>query len=157
MHPASALLRQILVLNASLEFEMRRAMRINETDFQALQHIIASRSMSPGELATRMHLTSAAVTTIIDRLERAGHVQRTAHPTDRRRRLVCITPQAMQEAMEHLMPMIMESDASVKNMEPEAQQAVVGYLRATTEAIERRIRKMRETDPSSAPTPDELG
>ena len=66
MHPATVLLRQILELNEVMEFAMRREMSLNETDFQAMQHLIKHRSMSPGELAQFLHLTAAATTTVID-------------------------------------------------------------------------------------------
>lgn len=143
MHPATGLLRRILVLNAAMEFEMRRAMGVNETDFQAMQHLMPVTTMSPGELASLMHLTSAAVTSIIDRLVKAGHVERSAHPTDRRKRLISVTTGAKRDAMLHLMPMIMESDASVRAMDPAAQEAVERYLLATADAMERRTLYMQ--------------
>lgn len=150
MHEASVLLREVLVLNEAMEFEMRRAMGISETDFQAMQHLMTVPAISPGELAVLLHLTSAAVTTVIDRLERAGYIQRTAHPTDRRMRLISVTDQAKKEAMDHLMPMILESDASVRTLDALGQRAVVEYLRATVAAIERRTAHMRELGPPHA-------
>jgi DNA-binding MarR family transcriptional regulator len=45
---------------------------------------------TPGELQRALTLTSGAVTGVIDRLARAGHVRREADPDDRRRtRLYC--------------------------------------------------------------------
>ncbi|MEU4530495.1 MarR family transcriptional regulator [Micromonospora ureilytica] len=44
--------------------------------------------LASGELAERTGLTTGATTRLIDRLERAGHVRRTADPADRRRVLV---------------------------------------------------------------------
>ena len=43
-------------------------------------------SISPGELGRRLHLASGSVTALLDRLERAGHIERSLSQTDRRRR-----------------------------------------------------------------------
>lgn len=58
----------------------------------ALGHLYADGPLSPGAIAGRLHVTSASVTGVIDRLERVGLVERSPHPTDRRRVLVTITP-----------------------------------------------------------------
>ena len=57
--------------------------------------------MTAGELADGMHLTSGAITSVIDRLERAGWAKRVRDPGDRRRVLVEVTAkvQAMGDAI----------------------------------------------------------
>jgi DNA-binding MarR family transcriptional regulator len=45
-------------------------------------------SVTPGWLAERTGLTASAITGVVDRLERAGYVNRSADPTDRRRVIV---------------------------------------------------------------------
>jgi len=66
---------------------------LNRTDARALdvldQHVGA---ITAGELAQRMHLTTGAVTSVLDRLERAGWAKRVRDPDDRRRVLVQATP-----------------------------------------------------------------
>ena len=128
MHPATVLLRQILELNEVMEFAMRREMSLNETDFQAMQHLIKHRSMSAGELAQFLHLTAAATTTVIDRLAARGHIVRTAHPTDRRRQLISPSAESIKETMARLMPMILEVDAKVQTYNVDCQAAIVDYL-----------------------------
>ncbi|HEX5938372.1 MAG TPA: MarR family transcriptional regulator [Actinomycetota bacterium] len=44
--------------------------------------------MTAGRLAEESRLTTGAITAVIDRLERAGHVRRLPDPADRRRVLV---------------------------------------------------------------------
>ncbi len=44
-----------------------------------------------GHLGERVHLTSATLTGIIDRLEKSGLVERKPSPTDRRATLICLT------------------------------------------------------------------
>lgn len=52
---------------------------------------IARRPMPMGELAALLGVDPPNVTTLVDDLERAGLVERQAHPTDRRAKLVVAT------------------------------------------------------------------
>jgi len=63
---------------------------LNTTDLECLDLIQLQGRVSAGELAAATGLTSGAVTALIDRLERAGYVERVDDPADRRRVLVRI-------------------------------------------------------------------
>ena len=54
---------------------------------------IAKRPMSMRELASLLGIDPPNLTTIVDDLEDAGLVERQAHPTDRRVKLVVATPE----------------------------------------------------------------
>lgn len=51
--------------------------------------------LSPTEVARCVQLTTAGMTEILDRLERAGHLRRDPHPSDRRKVVVSLTPSAV--------------------------------------------------------------
>ncbi len=150
MHPASVLVRHILVLNEVMEFIMRREMDLNETDFQAMQHLMKQRSMSPGELAKLLHLTAAATTTVIDRLARKGHITRTPHPTDRRRLLISPSEQSERAAMEKLMPMIMDVDNKVRSYDDGEQAVIVDFLGSVVASMSSRVEDLKN---GHAPSP----
>jgi DNA-binding MarR family transcriptional regulator len=69
-----------------------RALGINLTDGRWLDVIDREGPVAAGRLAQASGLTTAAVTAVIDRLERAGYARRTADAKDRRRVLVELTP-----------------------------------------------------------------
>lgn len=71
---------------------------INRTDLRCLDIVQRLGGASAGELAREASLTTGAVTSVIDRLERAGYVAREADPSDRRRVLIRMTPEAYQAA-----------------------------------------------------------
>jgi DNA-binding MarR family transcriptional regulator len=71
-----------------------RALGINRTDARCLDVIDREEPVTPGYLAERSGLTTAAVTTVLDRMERAGLVTRERDTEDRRRVLVRLTPLA---------------------------------------------------------------
>ena len=72
---------------------------LNRTDVRALVAIMdAARGASPvtaGALGAAVDLSSASVTALVDRLERAGHVQRVRDSEDRRRVVLEMTDSAM--------------------------------------------------------------
>ena len=69
-----------------------RALGVNRTDGRCLDVIDREGPVAAGRLAQASGLTTAAVTAVIDRLERAGYARRTADAQDRRRVLVELTP-----------------------------------------------------------------
>jgi DNA-binding MarR family transcriptional regulator len=73
-----------------------RALGINRTDARCLDVIQREEPVTPGYLAERSGLTTAAVTTVLDRMERAGYVTRERDTEDRRRVLVRLTPLAQE-------------------------------------------------------------
>lgn len=82
----------------------RRYMRLNDTDMRALHYLIvcANRGAvaTPGGIAQHLGISTASTTKLLDRLERAGHLTRAAHPTDRRALAISITAGTQRAAME---------------------------------------------------------
>lgn len=63
----------------------------NATDMECLRFLFQKGMASPTELAKFTGLTSGATTAMLDRLEKAGFIERRPNPNDRRGTL--ITPQ----------------------------------------------------------------
>jgi MarR family 2-MHQ and catechol resistance regulon transcriptional repressor len=62
------------------------------SDFAVLEMLLHKGPLSVGEIGRRVDLTSGSITTAIDRLEQRGLVVRAAHASDRRARVVHLTP-----------------------------------------------------------------
>lgn len=73
---------------------------VNRTDVICLDILARLGTVPAGRLAEESRLTTGAVTAVLDRLERAGYVQRLADPSDRRRVLV-ETTERFKELAEH--------------------------------------------------------
>ena len=78
-----------LVLTSQISAE---AAGLGPTDFYTLNLLGAAGPLTAGQVADRTGLTTGAVTRLIDRLERAGHVRRVPDPIDRRRVHVELEP-----------------------------------------------------------------
>jgi DNA-binding MarR family transcriptional regulator len=71
---------------------------INRTDARCIDIVLLRGRLTAGELASAAGLSPGAVTTALDRLERAGFARRVRDPDDRRRVLVEPTDQMAQLA-----------------------------------------------------------
>ncbi len=73
-------------------------MGLNRTDFRVLGELVRHGGMGAGQLARLAGLSPSAMTTALDRLERAGYAQRVRNPTDRRSVRVEATPNALRSS-----------------------------------------------------------
>jgi len=71
---------------------------LNVTDLRCLELAIAEPGLTPGRLAELSGLTTGAVTGVLDRLEKAGFVERRPDPVDRRSVTVQPSPTRSEEA-----------------------------------------------------------
>jgi DNA-binding MarR family transcriptional regulator len=74
------------------------ALGLNRTDMRCLDVLEREGAVTAGRLAEATGLTSGAMTTALDRLERAGYAERVRDLQDRRRVLVQLTRSAQQNA-----------------------------------------------------------
>lgn len=105
-----------------------RILRLAPNDLQALEHLFADGPLGPAEIASRLGITTPAATALVDRLERAGHVERQRHPTDRRRLVVVPTPQAQAAAYVALAEMIEGMAEAGARLTPDERAVVARYL-----------------------------
>lgn len=69
---------------------------ITATQGMVLGFLNENDGVTSRELGERVMLDSATLTGILDRLEKAGLVERNPHPEDRRALSVCMTPQGSE-------------------------------------------------------------
>lgn len=120
---------------------------LGAADHKAFDVLDRSGPLAPSELATRLGLTRAAVTAMLDRLERAGHVRRSPDRADRRRITV--------QLVEHQDPVIAEAFASLgdamtavlSRYSPRQQAAILSFLSATTEALGTATQQLSDAPP----------
>jgi DNA-binding MarR family transcriptional regulator len=129
------LLRAVRELVAA-DREMRQAlgarMALGERDLRAVRVVIAAsrnaRAITPRELATELGISTAATTVLLDRLVAAGHVERAAHPTDKRSKVVVATPHAYTESRRQLAASHDAMRAAAAAVPPTARPAVLAFL-----------------------------
>jgi DNA-binding MarR family transcriptional regulator len=84
---------------------MKGDMDMNASDLSALRMLIIREQrgqiVSPHDLAHHLRISTASTTKLLDRLSRAGHIERRPHPTDRRARVIVLTSRSRQTFFEH--------------------------------------------------------
>ncbi len=79
----------------AISFQSRTDMKLGENDMKALRFLVAARHqnlvVTPGTLSEHLAISTASTTKLLDRLESAGHIERSPHPSDRRALMISIT------------------------------------------------------------------
>jgi DNA-binding MarR family transcriptional regulator len=81
-------IREVTRLTLVFSEQMASQLGVSTTDLECLNLVAAGGDVTAGALATRTGLTTGAITGAIDRLERAGLVERRKDDADRRKVLV---------------------------------------------------------------------
>lgn len=91
----------------ALDDAVATRLAINRTDLRHLE-LLADGPLSAGQLSDRSGLSPAAMTALIDRLERKGYVRRIRDAADRRRVFVELTDRSREAGCELYGPLVSE-------------------------------------------------
>ncbi|MGW0418630.1 MarR family winged helix-turn-helix transcriptional regulator [Streptomyces sp. NPDC003015] len=93
--------------------EMAQRLGLNVTDLLSFACVLKAGEnlLTAGDLAEHAHVTTGAVTGILNRLERAGYVTRVPDPADRRRVRVAALPDAVAKVVALYQPYYDRLDA----------------------------------------------
>ena len=116
---------------------------INRTDLRCLNIVENQGRMTAGRLAELAGLTTAAVTSVLDRLERAGYARRVRDQEDRRQVMVEVTPLLTDRAGSIWSPLGEEAMAQLARMPVEEVESLIEYFRIGVELNERHIQRVR--------------
>ena len=108
--------------------ELSERMQMGSAELMVLARLAMDDTLGPSELAHSLHVTTGAMTALLDRLAERGHVVREAHPSDRRRVVLRLTPSARQVALTHVRPMTTEIRDLARLLTPEERATVGGFL-----------------------------
>jgi len=136
---ATVLIREFVEVSEEFEAHVGRELTVNPTDLQAMELLIMNGPLSPTGLANRLSISTAAVTSVVDRLVALGHARRTAHPTDRRGILVVPSPASVGLAKAILTPMITGIDAVLDEFSAAEQAVVTSYLERVLEVYKAQL------------------
>ncbi|TFV87191.1 MarR family transcriptional regulator [Blastococcus sp. CT_GayMR16] len=117
---------------------------LNRTDVRALVAIMdaarGGESLTAGRLGAAVDLSSASVTALLDRLEKAGHIRRTRDAEDRRRVVLEMSDTAMAAGAEHFGGLQRDLTAAMADYSDDELAVVRRFLVDMTGAIERHSR-----------------
>lgn len=132
--------------NDAFDEVAREKLGINRTDLRCLNIIDNSGPMTAGRLAELSGLTTAAVTSVLDRLERAGYARRVRDQPDRRQVMVEVTPLLAERATPIWGPLGEEARSTLSRMSAEELRALIDFYRLGIELNERHIERVRHLE-----------
>jgi DNA-binding MarR family transcriptional regulator len=109
---------------------------LSVTDYKCLDMLSQeNETVTAGHLAEMAGLSTAAITGVVDRLERAGYVRRVRDQQDRRRILIELVPSRMDD----LAPVIEQLQQSIAKVTmqytPEQLTVIASYLEGTIDVL----------------------
>ena len=126
-------------------------LRLHTSDANALVAVIEAEErgepISAARLATRIGLSAAATSSLLNRLEGAGHLVRDRTGTDRRIVTLRSTPQVHRRVDEFFDPLGDRLEALMATYPPEFLQQVDGFLGAVIAALEDHGRSPDRNEP----------
>ncbi|MGZ3638764.1 MAG: MarR family winged helix-turn-helix transcriptional regulator [Ktedonobacterales bacterium] len=112
------------------------------TDMKTLSALQQEGSMTAGQLAKRLSLTTGAVTNVIDRLERQNFVKRVPDARDRRKVIVTINQEKLDAGENVYLSMGEAFSKLLENYSTEQLEFLVRFYEASIELTKREIAKL---------------
>ncbi|MFE9453051.1 MarR family winged helix-turn-helix transcriptional regulator [Streptomyces sp. NPDC006739] len=149
--PAEALAGMDHLIAAHLigQQELARRLGLNVTDLTCFAFVLEAGDdlLTAGDLAARAHVTTGAVTGILNRLERAGYVSRRPDPADRRRVRVAAVPDAVTRVQAVYAGHHKRLNALFADYSPEELAVLTDWFTRATALAHEYLEKMNRNDP----------
>ncbi|WP_285651900.1 MarR family transcriptional regulator [Actinomycetospora sp. NBRC 106375] len=113
--------RRLIAAAQDLTVRTAHGMAMNLSDMTAIMQLSEHGPMGVAELARRLGVTSPATTVLVDRLERAGHVERLRDAGDRRRVTITDTAAGRAATLHAWLPAIRRIDEVCRSLSPSEQ------------------------------------
>ena len=137
---ATVAVRDFISAQRDLVVRMARIMSMNPNDMTAVAMLTFEGPMGATELAGRLGISTASVTALIDRQERAGLIERVRDTQDRRRVTVTETETARTTSLDAWLPAIMAMDEVCRDLSDTERAFTINLfarLRSATEVAGR--------------------
>jgi len=126
--------------DSAMLLRIRSETGMSDNEIAIVRFLLGERSsdhdVMPSEISRHLGISSASTTALIDRLERAGMVERVNHPTDRRSILVAATDRAEQAIAATHDAFAQRLSDLTSTLDLEERRDVIAYLTALADAAD---------------------
>lgn len=122
---------------------------LNITDHKCLDLVLGMEKATAGQLAELTGLTTGAITSVINRLEKAGYVRRVKDPKDLR--VVYVEPvYASLEPLKAIFQPLAEAMSGLyARYDARELAAILDYLERSNQILDRQIKQLRQSSRDS--------
>jgi DNA-binding MarR family transcriptional regulator len=117
---------------------------LNRTDWRCLDILFTRGSMTAGQLATAAHLTTGAVTAVLDHLESAGYVRRVRDTADRRRVIVETTPEIERRSQPVFGPLLEDDRHLLSDFDAAQLELIADFIQRQRGLLGRHTARVHE-------------
>jgi DNA-binding MarR family transcriptional regulator len=137
------LAREQQAANEAVDEVAYEKLGINRTDGRCLDILQNQGPITAGRLAELSGLTTAAVTAVLDRLERAGYARRVRDEKDRRQVIVEVTSLLAERGGQIWGPLGEEAMAEFAQLRAEDLELLMDFFRRGRDLNERHVERVR--------------
>jgi DNA-binding MarR family transcriptional regulator len=141
--------RQVGGQSVLLSESLAEQIGMHPSDLEALGFLFDEGAVPAGRLAEVTGLTTGAVTRMIDRLERSGYVRREPDPRDRRRVIVRLVPERLQELVAYYEPLTQAAHELYARYTDAELTLILDFLRRSYEVGVQETVRIRSAAPSA--------
>jgi DNA-binding MarR family transcriptional regulator len=143
IHQVIHLARDHQAANDAFDEVAYQKLGINRTDGRCLDIVQNFGPMTAGRLAELSGLTTAAVTSVLDRLEKAGYARRVRDENDRRQVIVELTPLLAERGAQIWGPLGQDAIAEIGKLSIDQLKLVMEFFRLGRDVNRRHIERLR--------------
>jgi len=130
---------RLLIAATGVNVTLARRLGLSVSDFSALDYVAQGQEsgtqVGPTELAQHLGMSSASATALVDRMERAGHLQRRPRADDRRRVLLEVSDATREQIQAHLQPALDALQQLTDRLSDHERGAVLNHLDGISTAL----------------------
>jgi DNA-binding MarR family transcriptional regulator len=123
-----ARVQQLHIRQQRFERHLARLLQVDHAGLEAMDHLISAGPATPTELARKLDISTAAMTLVLNRLELAGHLWRTRHPSDGRKLVVTADEESTEQVHRAVRPVIDGVEAAIAAMDDDERRAVTSFF-----------------------------
>ena len=120
--------RRLDLMMSQMHLEMSERLGLSAAELLALAHLSLDGPLGPTELTRRLHMTTGAMTAMLDRLADRDYVLREPHETDRRRLVVRLTKSGRDRIFTQVHAMAASVIAASERLDPEQRRIAAAFI-----------------------------
>ena len=127
--------RRLDLMMSQMHLEMCERLGLSAGELLALAHLSVAGPLGPTELTHRLHMTTGAMTAMLDRLAERDYVVREPHASDRRKIMVRLTNGGRDRIFTQVHGMADQVVAISERLDPEQRRTVAEYIEHISGAL----------------------
>jgi DNA-binding MarR family transcriptional regulator len=137
--------RQLSTQTVFFHQAVAKYLGLNITDHKCLDLVLGMGRATAGQLAELTGLTTGAITSVINRLEKAGFVRRVKDPHDLRIVLVEPVPSHLQRIQEVFAPLAEAMAELYSRYSSDELQLILDYLERSAQVLARQTERLKRS------------